>query len=72
MRIIRFFHNFSCPEVFGEEITQEQEKSFDKILQEEHARLVQLISEAQGNGTAEHLYLKYNPRSTDHHKFPEQ
>ena len=72
MRIIRFFHDFSCPEVFGEEITQEQEKSFDKILQEEHARLVQLISEAQGNGTAEQLYLKYNPRTTDQHKFPEQ
>jgi len=52
--------------------TKEQEKSFDKILQEEHARLVQLISEAQGNGTADQLYLKYNPRTTDHHKFPEQ
>jgi len=72
MRIIRFFHDFSCPEGFGEEITQEQKKSFDQILQEENDRLIQLISEVKGNSDIEQLYLKYNPRAIDHYKFPEQ
>ncbi len=72
MRIIRFFHVFPCPDVLDNEITKEQEKSFDQILQEENDRLIQLISEVQGNRDIEQLYLKYNPRATDHHKFPEQ
>ncbi len=71
MRIIRFFHDFS-PEIPDEEITREQGKSFDKILQEEHARLIRLISDAQENGTTiDQLYLEYNPRTTDH-LFPEE
>lgn len=70
MRIIRFFHDV-YPEVFDEGITQEQTKSFDKILQEENALLTQLISEAQENGTIEQFYLKYNPRTIDH-MFPEE
>ncbi len=72
MRIIRFFHVFPCPDVLGDEITKEQEKSFDQILQEESDRLIQLISEVKGNSDIEQLYLKYSPRATDHHKFPEQ
>jgi hypothetical protein len=71
MRIIRFFHVFSCPDVLDKDITKEQEKSFDKILQEENARLIQLISEVQGNRDIEQLYLKYNPRTTDY-MFPEE
>ncbi len=71
MRIIRFFHDL-FPEVPDEEITQEQGKSFDKILQEEHARLIRLISDAQGAGTTiDQLYLEYNPRMRDY-KFPEE
>ncbi len=71
MRIIRFFHDL-FPEVPDEEITQEQGKSFDKILQEEHARLIRLISDTQGDGTTiDQLYLEYNPRMTDY-KFPEE
>ena len=71
MRIIRFFHEF-LPEVPDEEITQEQGKSFDKILKEEHARLIRLISDAQENGsTIDQLYLEYNPRMRDY-KFPEE
>ncbi len=72
MRIIRFFHVLPCPDILGDEITKEQEKSFDQILQEESDRLIQLISEVKGNSDIEQLYLKYNPRATDHHKFPEQ
>ncbi len=72
MRIIRFFHVFPCTDGLDNEITKEQEKSFDQILQEESDRLIQLISEVQGSGDIEQLYLKYNPRATDHHKFPEQ
>ncbi len=71
MRIIRFFHEL-YPDVIDEEITQEQEKSFDKILQEEHARLIRLISDVQGDGTTiDQLYLEYNPRTTDP-LFPEE
>ncbi len=71
MRIIRFYHNI-FPEVRDEEITQEQGKSFDKILQEEHAQLIRLISDTQGDGTTiDQLYLEYNPRMTDY-KFPEE
>ncbi len=71
MRIIRFFHDF-YPEIPDEEITHEQGKSFDKILQEEHARLIRLISDVQGDGTTiDQLYLEYNPRMTDY-KFPEE
>ncbi len=71
MRIIRFFHEF-FPEVPDEEITQEQGKSFDKILKEEHARLIRLISDVQGDGTTiDQLYLEYNPRITDP-LFPEE
>jgi hypothetical protein len=71
MRIIRYFHVFSCPDVLDKEITKEQEKSFDEILQEEKDRLIQLISEVQGNEDIGQLYLEYNPRTTDH-IFPEE
>lgn len=71
MRIIRFFHVFSCPDILNEEITKEQEKSFDKILQEENDRLIQLISEVQGNIDIDQLYLQYNPRTIGH-IFPEE
>ena len=44
MGIDRLFLGAFNAKVFGGEIIEEREKSFDEILREEHAKLIQLVS----------------------------
>ncbi|ODS33565.1 MAG: hypothetical protein SCARUB_01299 [Candidatus Scalindua rubra] len=71
MRIYRFFPRFFSAKIYDEEITQKHEKTFDEILQEEHTRLIKLISEAIENADIKQLYQKYNPRMIDY-MFPDE
>ncbi len=71
MGISRVFQDYFKAELLEEEIIQEQEKSFDKILQEENARLMQLMSEKPENVNIEKLYKKYYTRMTDNMFFDE-
>lgn len=36
--------------IFGEEIIEKTEKTFDEILREEHAKLIQLVSRMEKSG----------------------
>ncbi len=71
MGISRVFQDYFKAELLEEEIIQEQEKSFDKILQEENARLMQLMAEKPENVNIEKLYKKYYTRMTDNMFFDE-
>lgn len=71
MGISRVFQDYFKAEFLEEEIIQEQEKSFDKILQEENARLMQLMSGKPENVNIEKLYKKYYTRMTDNMFFDE-
>jgi len=46
--------------VFGEEIKEKQDKVFDVNLQEEHEKLVQLVSKLEKKWNTEKLCRKYN------------
>ena len=63
MGINRFFLGAFNAKVFGEEIIEKKDKTFDKILQEEYAKLIQLASEMEKKWTTEHLSGKYNLKS---------
>jgi hypothetical protein len=56
----RLFLGAFNAKVFGEEIIEKKEKSFDEILQEEHIKLIQLVSKMGKKRTLENLYQKYN------------
>ncbi len=67
MRISRIIQNFFTPEVFDDvnNKVEKIERAFHEILEEEHARLMQLVKKSQKNGTPVQLYQKYNPRLPD-------
>jgi hypothetical protein len=46
--------------VFGEKIKEKQDKVFDVNLQEEHEKLVQLVSKLEKKWNTEKLCRKYN------------
>jgi len=46
--------------VFGEEIKEKQDKVFDVNLEEEHEKLVQLVSKLEKKWNTEKLCRKYN------------
>jgi len=62
----RIFLGAFNAKVFGEEIIEKKDKTFDKILQEEYSKLIQLTSEMEKKWTTEHLCRKYNLKSKYH------
>jgi len=56
--------------LFGEEIKEKQDKVFDEVLQEEHAKLVQLVSKMEKKWNTEKLCRKYNLK--EHSNTPSQ
>lgn len=70
MQISRIVRNFFTPKVFEEKI-EKVEKAFSEILEEEHARLMQLVNESRKNGIPVQLYQKYKPDISDRMFFDE-
>ena len=60
MGINRLFLGPYNAKVFGEEIKEKQDKVFDVNLQEEHEKLVQLVSKLEKKWNTEKLCRKYN------------
>ena len=60
MGVDRLFLGAFNAKVFGEEIIEKREKSFDEILREEHAKLIQLVSRMKKEWTIGQLCRKYN------------
>ena len=60
MGINRFFLGPFKAKIFGEEIKEKQDKVFDVNLEEEHAKLVQLVSKLEKKWNTEKLCRKYN------------
>jgi hypothetical protein len=67
----RLFLGAFNAKVFGEEIIEKREKTFDEILQEEHAKLIQLVSKMEKKWTTEHLCRKYSLKTKYHSPFGE-
>jgi len=67
----RLFLGAFNAKVFGEEIIEKKDKTFDEILQEEHAKLIQLVSKMEKKWTTEHLCRKYNLKTEYHSPFSE-
>ncbi len=59
MAVDRLFLGAFNAKVFGEEIIEKREISFDEILREEHAKLIQLVSRMEKKSTLEDLCRKY-------------
>ena len=60
MGINRLFLGPYNAKVFGEEIKEKQDKVFDVNLEEEHEKLVQLVSKLEKKWNTEKLCRKYN------------
>ncbi len=66
MGVNRLFLGAFNAKVFGEEIIEKKDKTFDQILQEEQAKLIQVVSNMEKKWTTEHLYRKYNLKTKYH------
>jgi len=65
MKINRILPHFFTTDIRDEEITQNNEKSFEEILQQEQEKLMRLISEAENTEKIQQFYHQYNPRMID-------
>ena len=50
MAVDRLFLGAFNAKIFGEEIIEKEEKTFNEVLQEEHAKLIQLVSRMEKSG----------------------
>ena len=66
MGVNRLFLGAFNAKVFGEEIIEKREKTFDEILQEEQAKLMQLVSKMEKKWTIENLCRKYDLKTKFH------
>ncbi len=66
MGVNRIFLGAFNAKVFGEEIIEKKNKTFDEILHEEQTKLMQLVSKMEKKWTTEHLCRKYNLKSKYH------
>ncbi len=57
--------------VFGEEIKEKEDKSFDEVLQEEHAKLTKLIIEMEKKWNTENIPSKSELKTKYHLPFNE-
>ena len=62
MEANRFFQNDYQSEISSEDENNEEENAFKKILHEEYKQLMQLVNDAQENGTTVQLYQQCHPR----------
>ncbi len=61
MAVNRLFLGHFNTKICGEEITNKKiDKTFDEILQEEQAKLMQIVSKMEKKWTIKHLYQKYD------------
>ncbi len=60
MAVDRLFLGAFNAKVFGEEIIEKKEISFDEVLREEHEKLIQLVSRMGKKWTTGQLCRKYN------------
>ena len=60
MGVNRLFLGAFNAKIFGEEIIEKKGISFDEILREEHAKLIQLVSKMEKKWTIGQLCRKYN------------
>ncbi len=60
MGVNRLFLGAFNAKVFGEEIIEKTERTFDEILQEENEKLIQLVSRMEKKWTIGQLCRKYN------------
>ena len=67
-----FLECFNTTKVCGEEITNKMDKTFDEILQEEQAKLMQIVSKMEKQWTIEHLCQKYDLKSKYHLPFDDE
>ena len=66
MGVNRLFLGAFNAKVFGEKIIEKKEKTFDEILQEEHAKLIQIVSRMEKKWTIENLCRKYDIKTKYH------
>ncbi len=66
MGVNRIFLGAFNAKVFGEEIIEKKEKTFDEILQEEYSKLIQLASKMEKKWTTVHLSRKYDLKTKYH------
>ena len=66
MGVNRIFLGAFNAKVFGEEIIEKKDKTFDQILQEEYTKLIQLTSRMEKKWTTEPLCQKYNLKNKYH------
>lgn len=59
MGINRLFLGAFNAKIFGEEVIEKKGISFDEILREEHAKLIQLVSKMEKKWTIGQLCRKY-------------
>ncbi len=71
MGVNRLFLGAFNAKVFGEEIIEKKNKTFDEILQEEQTKLMQLVSKMGEKWTLEHLCRKYNLKTKYHSPYGE-
>ncbi len=66
MAVDRLFLGAFNAKIFGEEIIDKEEKTFNEVLQEEHAKLIQLVSRMEKKWTLEQLCRKYKLEAKYH------
>ena len=71
MGVNRIFLGAFNAKVFGEEIIEKKDKTFDQILQEEYSKLIQLASKMEKKLTTVHLSRKYDLKTKYHSPFGE-
>ncbi|MHC4267893.1 MAG: hypothetical protein ACYSWS_07445 [Planctomycetota bacterium] len=71
MGINRCFLGPFNAKIFGEEIIEKEDKSFDEVLQEEHAKLTKLITEMEKKWNTENISSKSDLKIKYHLPFNE-
>jgi|ETNmetMinimDraft_35_1059890.scaffolds.fasta_scaffold182452_1 hypothetical protein len=65
----RLFLGAFNAKIFGEEIIEKTEQTFDEILREEHEKLIQLVSRMEKKWTIGQLCRKYKLEPKYHSPF---
>ncbi|MCP4976745.1 MAG: hypothetical protein GY931_11330 [Maribacter sp.] len=71
MGINRLFLGPFNAKVFGEEIKEKEDKTFDEVLREEHAKLTKLITEMEKKWNTENISNKSELKTKYHLPFNE-
>ncbi len=71
MGINRLFLGPFNAKVFGEEIIEKEDKTFDEVLQEEHTKLTKLITEMEKKWNTDNIPSKSDLKTKYHLPFNE-